>query len=473
MAHLNTVAKPTQATTKPQCSVCQQTFNTNKSLVEHCVLLGHDAELCCQICFRKFGSRGAAAAHKSSPVHLEPEVTLQSAPSLTLQTSHDSETPSWASPQDSTSSQMQYEDDEITQSQAATNPYVPTGRARGFLSYHMVYGGNTYTLIPPFEQHVIIQKMESSCHSLTCLQKARYILDGEMGLDPENRRKPIFDITKFLPTPSKTKDGTKRQAVVLDCEMAGIQGGFGELIKLSVVDFLTGEILIDSLVEPSAPIVQWRTRIHGISAAIISAAVARNEVLKGWEAARTALWDYIDGDTILIGQSLHHDLHVLRTFHRKIVDSAIITSEAVFGEWNTTYRMWGLKNLCNGILGLKIREDGPTGKKIHDSLEDVFASRELVLQCMKDDANLKVWASKKQKEIQGKAAEEATPDRRKKGRVEKRTRKGFYIAEADIVALFDSEDDDYVGWMSGDEPLRWEDIVEFVMWPKSPPNWSD
>jgi DNA polymerase III epsilon subunit-like protein len=52
-------------------------------------------------------------------------------------------------------------------------------------------------------------------------------------------------------------------------------------------------------------------------------------------------------------------------------------------------RQWGLKTLCRELLGVDIQQKSRRG---HDSVEDAFAAREVVLWCINNTAGLEVWA---------------------------------------------------------------------------------
>ncbi|KAI9782296.1 MAG: hypothetical protein M1816_001958 [Peltula sp. TS41687] len=220
---------------------------------------------------------------------------------------------------------------------------------------------------------------------------------------------------QFAPTPPWSPQRSKRRAVALDCEMAGVQGGMSELIRLCMIDFLTGEILINSLVRPSKKITDWRTRISGVTAQDMDAATARGQTLNGWEEARRELWKHIDADTILIGQSLQHDLDVLRLIHPRIVDSAILTRNAV-GPNGT--RQWGLKVLCSQLLGITIQSS--VEQRGHDCLEDALAAREVVLWCIWYPERLNDWGRlKKEEEEQEKEERRKQKEEKEKEREEK------------------------------------------------------
>ncbi|KAI3539704.1 exonuclease [Colletotrichum filicis] len=135
-----------------------------------------------------------------------------------------------------------------------------------------------------------------------------------------------------LPCSDRIQSDPKYAALVIDCEMGGTEGGENELIQITILDFLTGNVLLSRrLVSPTRPILDWREDVTGLNATKVSAAIVRNEALDGWEAAREELWRYSDKETILIGQSVRNDLRVLHTSHARIIDSAIITADAVLG----------------------------------------------------------------------------------------------------------------------------------------------
>lgn len=245
--------------------------------------------------------------------------------------------------------------------------------------------------------------------------------------------------------------------MVLDCEMVGVEGGASELVSLTAVDFLTGELVVNSLVEPRQPVVDWRTQIHGISPAGLAMARARGLTLDGWQTARAELFKHVDQDTVLIGHSLQYDLAALHIRHACVVDSAILASEAVFGKKGKP-RYWGLglKDICNDLLGLKIREGAPlSADKVHDGLEDVLAAREVVLCCLEQPAVFRTWA-------RGKRNSFWRPQPRKVRRGKTQTRSQQSCPRTNDQE-HDDEDDDCIS----DEILKWEDVIDYEMWPKS------
>ncbi|KAK2669425.1 Exonuclease, RNase T/DNA polymerase III [Fusarium oxysporum f. sp. vasinfectum] len=211
----------------------------------------------------------------------------------------------------------------------------------------------------------------------------------------------------------------KRKAIALHCEMAGVVNGESEIISICAIDFFTGEVLINSLVKPHEPIIDWRTNIHGIRPATLAIAASQGQILYGWEAARKELLKHINTETAMVGQSLQQDLKRLRVSHEKIFDTAILTAEAVLEQ----------------------------GSNTHDALEDAMAQ----------------WAKRARQKHMAEKAKRAERRRNK--------RRNVYHS----APVLDDEDEDCgyyhdYGDDEDDEILRWEDVIEWEMWPKSPPS---
>ncbi|WYZ41958.1 hypothetical protein EsH8_V_000853 [Colletotrichum jinshuiense] len=256
----------------------------------------------------------------------------------------------------------------------------------------------------------------------------------------------------------------KTAAIVLDCEMAGAAGGQNELIQITMVDFLSGNVLQSCLVNPSRPIIDWREGITGISAVSMREAVAGNRALHGWEAARAELWRFADKETIIIGQSVHNDLKVLRTSHTRIIDSAILSADAVLGKKSKIRKRWGLETLCSELLGIQIRKPYQKGGRgVHDALEDALATREVVLLCARQPGELKRWATPARAAFFNRNSSRQTAPRAGGSQPVWLSRGNTSVRE------YEDEDEDED---EDEELLKWEDVVEWEIWPKSPPDWD-
>ncbi|KAK4232796.1 hypothetical protein C8A03DRAFT_19987 [Achaetomium macrosporum] len=192
-----------------------------------------------------------------------------------------------------------------------------------------------------------------------------------------------------------------RVAVAIDCEMGTAFDGDSELIRLTVIDYFTGEALIDSLVYPSIAMKHFNTRWSGITKGDMERSRRQGQCIIGRDAARRALFRYVGPSTIVVGHSAQNDLSSLRWIHHRVVDSHMVESairkeaklkaeqekkeEAVDkpkkggpedGQQRGKQHPDGmsLKALAMKRLGRAIQ----MGKKGHDSLEDALAARDLI-----------------------------------------------------------------------------------------------
>ncbi|KAK6336085.1 hypothetical protein TWF696_001653 [Orbilia brochopaga] len=169
-----------------------------------------------------------------------------------------------------------------------------------------------------------------------------------------------------------------RVAVSLDCEMATNRFNQPELIKLTLVDFFSREILIDSLVRPQAGIKNMLTSIHGIAYKDIAAAAASSKAILGRDAARDKIFEFVGPKTIVLVHGGVNDFLCLRWYHKAILDTQEVESrikrigDDELPDWLANEGA-GLEAMCRNITGVHIR----TGSGTHDSLEDAMACREL------------------------------------------------------------------------------------------------
>ncbi|CAI7573024.1 unnamed protein product [Penicillium glandicola] len=91
-----------------------------------------------------------------------------------------------------------------------------------------------------------------------------------------------------------------RYAVVLDCEMGTTDLGEQELIRVSAVDFYTGELLMNKLVFPKAFMLHTNSRFSGVTWPMLYAAKEAGEALNGRDEARERLFRYVGPNTILV-----------------------------------------------------------------------------------------------------------------------------------------------------------------------------
>jgi RNA exonuclease 1 len=220
---------------------------------------------------------------------------------------------------------------------------------------------------------------------------------------------------QFYPTPSFPRGNNLRAAVALDCEMGTAVSGDSELIRVTLIDYFSGAILVNNIVEPDVPMRHLNTRFSGVSWAHIRKAKKERTCLRGKAEARRVLWRYIGPETVVVGHGTSNDLRALRWIHPFVVDSFVIEfgimkkkenesegvrrvaenreesslpmsgngfeekrDETVAKKENTRRKAPGnlsLKSLVSKRLDRNIQSDEKTG---HDSLEDAIAARDLV-----------------------------------------------------------------------------------------------
>ncbi|KXX74080.1 RNA exonuclease 3 [Madurella mycetomatis] len=177
--------------------------------------------------------------------------------------------------------------------------------------------------------------------------------------------------------------------------MGTASDGETELIRLSAIDYFSGEILINSLVYPNVSMQHYNTRYSGVTRGDMERARRQMRCLFGRNAARMALWRFVGPDTIIIGHSAQNDFASLRWIHHCVVDSFLVeaeerkkgetdaenhkqqqpTNEKDRKEGKQDKQGLSLKALAMRKLGRQIQTKGRKG---HDSLEDAVTSRDLI-----------------------------------------------------------------------------------------------
>ncbi|OWB57847.1 nuclease activity protein [[Candida] boidinii] len=155
----------------------------------------------------------------------------------------------------------------------------------------------------------------------------------------------------------------KLKMISLDCEMAYTSKGF-ELIKLSIVDFMTEKTLMDRIIKPYGEVIDLNSHVSGIESI--------PEDAMSYDHAMKFLYKITDENTIIVGHGLENDLNVLRIIYPNIIDTAILFSES----FNPMYKD-PLKKLAWKYLSKNIQ----SGQ--HDSLEDAVIPIQIVKKKLK------------------------------------------------------------------------------------------
>ena len=195
-----------------------------------------------------------------------------------------------------------------------------------------------------------------------------------------------------LPTPPRFPYLPERAAIAINCDVVDKHYSESEILHISAIDYLTGEVIIDALVQPVQPMAGWHTNQDWLSKQAKAATTITGRILKGWPEARAEIWRNIGPNTVLVGHNLHHDLTALRMEHWRVVDLAILVSEAV---GYSVKRRWSLKALCNQLLNMKVQNNKGGGDSC---IENAFAVREVVLWWSRHPTEVLEWATHQQKE---------------------------------------------------------------------------
>ncbi|KAH8114295.1 hypothetical protein DFH11DRAFT_1727273 [Phellopilus nigrolimitatus] len=160
----------------------------------------------------------------------------------------------------------------------------------------------------------------------------------------------------------------------VDCEMCLTEDG-KELTRLCVINYASGEVLLDQLVKPIKPILDYLTRWSGITEEGL-----RN-VTTSLASARGALLDLLTASQtktgrapILLGHSLESDLRALKLAHGRCIDTALLYHHPR-GRPLKPGLAWLTKKWC----GREIQNRGDGG---HDAEEDARACVELLRRKM-------------------------------------------------------------------------------------------
>ncbi|KAL1197025.1 Small RNA degrading nuclease 2 [Cardamine amara subsp. amara] len=183
--------------------------------------------------------------------------------------------------------------------------------------------------------------------------------------------------------PGKMKP-TKIEMVAIDCEMVLCEDGSEAVVRVAAVD-RDLKVILDEFVKPNQPVVDYRTFITGLTADDLEkATLSVVDIQK-------KLQMFISEDTILVGQSLNHDLKVLKMDHARVIDTSLVFKYDYAGARKPPrLRRPSLNYLCKCILGYEVQKEGTP----HNCVDDAEAAMKLVVAILKDGVETSVPISK-------------------------------------------------------------------------------
>jgi RNA exonuclease 1 len=167
------------------------------------------------------------------------------------------------------------------------------------------------------------------------------------------------------------------QVIAIDCEMCETQDpvsgdkNFNALCRISIVDAVTKEVLLDSLCKPAWPVSNHRSWVNGITEEHLE------NVQFTVRHAQAFLMALCSEETVIVGHAVHNDLAAVRMEHYCVVDSALLF-KATDSETATV----SLKDSAKSILG----KDMPD---THDSVNDALTALECLEYYLQKGSDMK------------------------------------------------------------------------------------
>ncbi|KAI8644964.1 hypothetical protein BD408DRAFT_412430 [Parasitella parasitica] len=182
---------------------------------------------------------------------------------------------------------------------------------------------------------------------------------------------PFLDPSAVLPDGWKQthpaveplKEGEHKRLIAVDCEMVLTANG-SSLARITLIDE-DGSALLDELVKPDQPIVDYLTRFSGITPARMKTATC------SLRRAQKYVRKLVNHNVILVGHGLENDLKALQLAHPYCVDTSLLYDHHRGPPYKPSLRFLARSYLKRNIQERSHEHVG------HDSNEDARATLDL------------------------------------------------------------------------------------------------
>lgn len=259
----------------------------------------------------------------------------------------------------------------------------------------MSVGGIDWTRIGVERQSDVVGMFDKMCHLPRKLQTLEYVPAPKTFLSEYNAQYPV---TEFESAPARDSANSGTGVIAMACSKVILKNGRHEVVKIAAVDVLTCRVLMSHLVctDPNVLVANWNSAVTGLTSFkdLEGARQAGYKVFRGWSAARSALFKFIDRDTIIVGHNLRSELDALRIVHGRAVDIAKVVEKAAQGALSKV--QVSLDSWCRDVANVaRLKTDPIFGR---DCVMNAFAAREIGLWSIKNQEKFEKVAKQKTKE---------------------------------------------------------------------------
>lgn len=257
--------------------------------------------------------------------------------------------------------------------------------------------GIDWTRVGIERQSTVIGLFDEMCHLPRSLQGVEYLPVPKTFLTEYTA---TYSVAEFQSAPARDPAKPRLGIVAMACSKVKLDDGREEIVKLAAIDVLTCRILMSHLVctNADAPVAHWNSSTTGFTSYrdMEYARKAGYKILKGWPAARTALFRFVDENTIIVGHNLRSDLDALRIVHGRAVDIVKIVEKAAKGPLSKS--QVSLDSWCRDVADVAILPTDPVYGR--DCVLNAFAAREIGLWAIKNRDKFEKVSRQRTKEFQ-------------------------------------------------------------------------